>query len=176
MADSEQFALDGIEFDPSEPRKRNSSPNQTCGRPKGAKNKLTSELSAMIRLRGLNFLSRMWDRAERLEDEIDFRCAVFIGSRIWTKPRGNPVSIDLSQTVDARSLLMAVADGQITPADASSLWNSLSKNGNGTSAVAELAGPRNDIREQVAGRLAGIVEARLAIARAAADAESSEQQ
>jgi hypothetical protein len=169
---TEQFLFDGMSLEPSEPKKRNSSPNQVAGRPKGAKNKLTQELHAMIRLRGINFLNRMWDRAERLEDEIDFRCAVFIGSRIWTKPRGNPVSIDLSQNVDARTLLMAVAEGQITPADASSLWNSLARNGHGNGAPAgELLAPRDDVREQVAGRLAGIVAARLAARNTSASSE-----
>jgi hypothetical protein len=167
---TEQFLFDGMALEPPEPRPRN--PNQMIGRPKGAKNKLTGELHAMIRRRGINFLERMWDRAERLEDEIDFRCAVFLGSRIWTKPRGNPVTIDLSSNVDARQLLMAVAEGQITPADASSLWNSLSRNGHGNGAVAgELLAPRDDVREQVAGRLAGIVAARLAARTSSTESE-----
>lgn len=157
----EQFTLDGIE--PPEERRRNCSPNQLVGRPKGAKNKLTAELHAMIRLRGINFLHKMWDRAERLEDEIDFKCAVFIGSRLWTKPRGNPVTIDLSQSVDARTLLAAVADGQITPADASSLWNSIARNGTGAGAVVSDSALQNgDVRERIAGRLAAIVAARAA--------------
>ena len=155
MGDEEQFTLNGE----LEPRKRNVSPNQLVGRPKGAKNKLTAELHKMIQLRGINFLNRMWDRAERLEDEIDFKCAVFIGSRIWTKPRGNPVAIDLSQNIDARSLLMAVAEGQITPTDASSLWNSIARNGTGATAVIEADG-RSDIRDRIADRLTALIEAR----------------
>jgi hypothetical protein len=168
-ARAEQFLFDGMQLEPPEPRPRN--PNQMVGRPKGAKNKLTGELHAMIRRRGINFLERMWDRAERLEDEIDFRCAVFLGSRIWTKPRGNPVTIDLSSNVDARTLLAAVAEGQITPADASSLWNSLARNGHGNVAAGELLAPRDDVREQVAGRLAGIVAARLAARSSSSNSE-----
>lgn len=162
MADDEQFSLiDGLE--PSEPRRRNSSPNQVAGRPKGAKNRLTGELHKMIALRGINFLNRMWDRAERLEDEIDFKCAVFIGSRIWTKPRGALVEIDLTQNVDARTLLSAVSTGQITPADAASLWNSISRNGTGaSSAVVDAGQQRGDIREAIAGRLQKLIEARRA--------------
>lgn len=161
----EQLALDGIEAPEAEPRSMRRSPGQITGRPKGSRNKLTGELHAMIKLRGINFLSKMWDRAERLEDEIDFKCAVFIGSRIWTKPRGAPVAIDLSSNVDARSLLMAVADGQITPADASSLMNSIARNGFGAAPAAEIAGPRNDVRDRIAERLAGIVSARMAQAQ-----------
>lgn len=162
----EQFLFDGMALEPAAPRPRN--PNQMIGRPKGAKNKLTGELHAMIRMRGINFLHKMWDRAERLEDEIDFRCAVFLGSRIWTKPRGNPVTIDLSQNVDARQLLAAVAEGQITPADASSLWNSLARNGHGAAtAVVE----EGDDRRVVAERLAGIVAARLAARAGSANSE-----
>lgn len=159
MPDSEQFSLiDGIE--PSQPRKH--VPN-AFGRPKGAKNRLTGELHKMIALRGINFLNRMWDRAERLEDEIDFKCAVFIGSRIWTKPRGALVEIDLSQNVDARQLLSAVSTGQITPADAASLWNSISRNGTGAgSAVVDAGQQRDGIREAIAGRLAKLIEARRA--------------
>ena len=167
--DDDQYTLEGIE--PAEPRHRNTSPNQVIGRPKGARNKLTAELHKMIKVRGINFLNRMWDRAERLEDDIDFRCAVFIGSRIWTKPRGNPVSIDLSQNVDARSLLMAVADGQITPADASSLWNSLARNGTGAVAALEDAG---EDRRLIAERLQSIVAARLAAAAERPVPESDE--
>lgn len=156
MASDDQFSLiDGIE--PPEPRKR--VPN-ALGRPKGAKNRLTGELHKMIALRGINFLNRMWDRAERLEDEIDFKCAVFIGSRIWTKPRGALVEIDLSQNVDARTLLSAVSTGQITPADAASLWNSISRNGHGATAAIEASQSRGDIREAIAGRLAKLIEAR----------------
>lgn len=158
MGAEEQFTLDGIEVAETAEAKRTG-----LGRPKGAKNKLTVELNKLIQVRGINFLNRMWDRAERLEDEIDFKCAVFIGSRIWTKPRGTPVAIDLSQTVDARSLLMAVAEGQITPTDASSLWNSISRNGTGASALIE-AGGSPDIRQKVAARLAGLIEARRAAA------------
>jgi hypothetical protein len=169
--EDDQFALEGIE--PAEPRQRNTNPNQVIGRPRGAKNKLTAELQKMIKVRGINFLNRMWDRAERLEDEIDFKCAVFIGSRIWTKPRGNPVSIDLSQTVDARTLLMAVADGQITPADASSLWNSLARNGTGSGGVAALAEAGDD-RRVIAERLQSIVAARLATAAERPAAEPGE--
>jgi hypothetical protein len=169
--DDDQFALEGIE--PAGPRQRNTNPNQVIGRPKGAKNKLTAELHKMIKVRGINFLNRMWDRAERLEDEIDFKCAVFIGSRIWTKPRGNPVSIDLSQTVDARSLLMAVADGQITPADASSLWNSLARNGTGMGAAGAAVDAGED-RRLIAERLQSIVAARLAVAAERPVAEPGE--
>ena len=167
--DGLQFAFEGIE--PPEPRKRNCSPNQLVGRPKGAKNKLTGELHALIKLRGINFLHKMWDRAERLEDEIDFKCAVFIGARLWTRPRGNPVMIDLSQNVDARTLLAAVAEGQITPADASSLWNSLSRNGTGAVAAADHALHNGDVRERVAERLAGMVAARLAAGNGSARTE-----
>lgn len=168
--EDDQYVLEGIE--PAEPRQRNTNPNQVIGRPKGAKNKLTAELHKMIKVRGINFLNRMWDRAERLEDEIDFKCAVFIGSRIWTKPRGNPVSIDLSQTVDARSLLMAVADGQITPADASSLWNSLARNGHGGAAGAVV--DAGEDRRLIAERLQSIVAARLAAAAERPAAESGD--
>lgn len=160
MPDSEQFSLiDGME--PSQPRKHHV-PN-AIGRPKGAKNRITGEIHKLIGLRGINFLNRMWDRAERLEDEIDFKCAVFIGSRIWTKPRGALVEIDLSQNVDARQLLAAVSTGQITPADAASLWNSISRNGTGaSSAVVDAGQQRDGIREAIAGRLAKLIEARRA--------------
>jgi hypothetical protein len=111
----EQFLFDGMALEPAAPRPRN--PNQMIGRPKGARNKLTGELHAMIRMRGINFLHKMWDRAL-------------------------------------------------------SLWNSLSRNGHGNGAVAgELLAPRDDVREQVAGRLAGIVAARLAARAGSADAE-----
>jgi hypothetical protein len=134
-------------------------PSEKGGRRPGSISKVSRELKAMCEKRGINFLHKMWDRAERLEDEIDFKCAVFIGSRLWTKPRGNPVTLDLSQNVDARSLLLAVAEGQITPADASSLWNALSRNGSGSSESAEVV-PRDDVRERIAERLASMVTAR----------------
>jgi hypothetical protein len=168
MADDDdaQYTLDGIEVLPAEPHRRNTNPNQVIGRPKGAKNKLTAELHAQIKRRGINFLDRMWDRAERLEDEIDFKCAVFIGSRIWTRPRGAAMQIDLTQTIDARSLLAAVADGSMTPADAAGLWNSISRNGTG--AVAAIADAGED-RRIVAERLQGLIAARLAVASAASE-------
>lgn len=157
--DADQLALEGIMSAPARVRNVQAANN---GRPKGAKGRLTVELQTMIKRRGINFLNRMWDRAERLEDEIDFKCAVFIGSRIWTKPRGAPVAIDLSQNVDARTLLAAVVDGQITPSDASSLWNSISRNGHGAAAAVEAGAGRGDIREQVAARLAKLIESRRA--------------
>lgn len=153
-----QFAFPGIE--PPEPAEREKIVRNPVGRPKGAKNRTTGEIHAMIKLRGINFLHKMWDRAERLEDEIDFKCAVFIGSRIWTKPRGTLVEIDLSQNVDARALLSAVSTGQITPGDAASLWNSISRNGHGGAAAIEASASRGDIREAIAGRLAKMIEAR----------------
>ena len=129
------------------------------GRRQGSMSKLTRELKAVASKRGIGFIVRMWDRAERLEDEIDYRCAALLFSRIWPRPRGNLVEIDLSQNIDVRTLLMAVASGQITPADASSLWNSISRNGTGASALIE-AGGSPDIRQKVAARLAGLIEAR----------------
>lgn len=171
IADDDQFTLEALEAD-LKPRPR--APGQLNGRPKGVKNKLTAEINHLVKVRGIHFISKMWDRAERLEDEIDFKCAVWIGSRLWTKPRMNPVQIDLTQNVDARSLLAAVVEGQMTPADASSLWNSLSRNGSGPSAVAELA-PKSDARERVARKLAGIVAARIAEAsRGAAEKNDDE--
>lgn len=157
--DDDQLTLEAL--DPELLPKRRA-PGQLNGRPKGARNKLTTEINALVKTRGVHFIAKMWDRAERLEDEIDFKCAVWIGSRLWTKPRMNPVQIDLTQNVDARTLLAAVAQGEMTPSDASTLWNSLSRNGHGASAIAELAAPRENIRERVADKLAGIVAARLA--------------
>lgn len=141
------------------------------GRPKGAKNKLrrTDPLWREARNWSPGILDKIIARAIRLEDEIDFKCAQLVLSRTWQKPRSAPIQIDLSQNVDARTLLLAVMQGEMTPADASSLWNSLSRNGNGHT-PAEVTGPaRDDVRESVAARLAGIVAARQAIAESHAE-------
>ena len=136
-------------------------PTKRGGRPTGAKNKLRKDDPVWKEARNwtLPIVREMCRRAARMADEIDFRCATVILSRTWPKPRAEPITIDLSQTVDARTLLAAVADGQITPTDASSLWNSISRNGTGASALIE-AGGTPDIRQKVAARLAGLIEAR----------------
>lgn len=157
-SDQEEFELT---FD-ERPRDRfgrphRAPPDDRSGRKQGAVTKTTRQIRQLLESRGINFLHKMWDRAERCEDEGDLKCAFFIGSRVWTKPRGNLLTVDLSSNVDARSLLMAMCNGQITPADASSLWNSLGKNGNGHSEVSQLGPPQTDVRERIAQRLAKIV-------------------
>lgn len=165
MSDQADFELTADET----PRDRfgrpiRKAPDDRSGRKRGATSQLTRDVKALALKRGIYFIDRMWDRAERLEDEGDIKCAMVLFSRVWPKQRGAPIEIDLSQNVDARTLLMAMMQGQLTPADAASLWNSLSRNGNGHT-PAEIAGPaRDDVRERIGERLAGIVAARQAIA------------
>ena len=159
MADNSQLALlDGLVTRPVVREGRG-------GRPLGARNKRRSVAWRLAEVATESIMRQMIMRAQRLEDQIDYQCAVTILSRTWPKSRSAPVQIDLTQNVDARSLLAAVADGQMTPTDASSLWNSLSRNGSGPSATAELV-PKGDARERVARKLAGIVAARIAAAPA----------
>ena len=139
-------------------------PSEKGGRRPGSISKVSRDIKAMCEKRGVGFIEKMWDRAERLADELDFKCAVFIGSRLWQKPRGAPVQIDISQINNPQTLLQAMIAGQITPADASTLWNSLSRNGFGLPAAGEDVPRQGDIRERVAERLAGMVTARLAAA------------
>ena len=159
MGDTAQieFALELFTPQPAPPR-------AGAGRRKGTRNKRTSVGWRIAEIATPDIMRQIVARALRCEDDGDIRCAEIVLNRTMPRPKTPPIAIDLTQNIDARALLTLVANGEMSPTDAASLWNSLSRNGHGASAVAELAPGRADVREQVAGKLAGIVAARQVVA------------
>lgn len=160
MSDQQNVLFDPVALTPGEIVVRGE--GNRAGRPKGAKGKRMSLGWRMCEIATPDILRQIITRALRCEDDGDIRCAEIVLNRTMPRPKTPPVQLDVTQNIDARTLLGLVAQGQMSPTDAASLWNSLSRNGHGASAVAELAPGSADVREQVAGKLAGIVAARLA--------------
>ena len=162
MVDQAEFDLVSGVADNFRDGRQMVAPPPPNGRPKGAKNKMRRADPVWKEARNWTpaIVTQMCQRAARLEDEIDFRCAQLILSRTWAKPRSAPVQIDLSSTVDARQLLVAMAEGSLTPADAASLLNSLNRNGHNAPAAIEAGQQRDGIRESIANRLARMIEER----------------
>jgi hypothetical protein len=154
MGDSAQSSFEGFESGEGPGR---TPPRAGFGRPAGAKNKTSEVIWRMARVATPKIMTRLIERAERLEDEIDFKCAQVVLSRTWVKPRSAPLlHVDLSGGNGA--VLNAVQAGEITPADAASLMNATSKNA--LSMPAEAGG--EDIRKVVSDKLEGIINARAA--------------
>ena len=140
------------------------------GRPKGSKNKLhrADPIWKMARNWTPVIMDQVCRRAARCEDEIDFRCAQLVLSRTWAKPRSVPLTtIDITQINNPQTLLAAMAQGELTPADAATLVRAIDAIP-GHAVNSELA-PRSDARERVARKLAGIVAARIAAAGTGAE-------
>jgi hypothetical protein len=153
MSDQQNALFDPVALTPSEITIR-----PVGGRPKGSKNK--SPLGWRIaQIATPDIMRQVVTRALRLEDDGDIRCA-----EIVLNPKTPAIQLDVSQAVDARSLLALVADGQMSPADFASVWNSVSRNGLGAKAAGGELSSRRDMREQIAERMAKIVAARAAAA------------
>lgn len=161
-----------IEFSLESAPPRPVPPRAGAGRPKGAKNKRSGLLWRKADIASPEILEQRIRVALRFEqyvlegDAENARLALIAGdhilSRTWPKPKTPPIQLDVTQAIDARTLLALVADGQMSPTDASSLWNSLSRNGHGATAVIEAGQQRDDIREKIAERLGKMIEARRA--------------
>ena len=133
------------------------------GRPKGARGKRMSLGWRMCEIATPDIIRQVITRALRLEDDGDIRCAEIVLNRTMPRPKTPPIQLDVTQNIDARTLLGLVAQGQLSPTDAASLWNSISRNGTGAgSAVVDAGQQRDGIREAIAGRLAKLIEARRA--------------
>ena len=132
------------------------------GRPKGARGKRMSLGWRLAEIATPDIIRQVITRALRCEDDGDIRCAEIVLNRTMPRPKTPPVQLDVTQNIDARTLLGLVAQGQMSPTDAASLWNSLSRNGHGATAAIEASQSRGDIREAIAGRLAKLIEARAA--------------
>jgi hypothetical protein len=158
MSDQQNALFDPVALTPSEITIR-----PVGGRPKGSKNK--SPLGWRIaQIATPDIMRQVVTRALRLEDDGDIRCAEIVLNRTMPRPKTPAIQLDVSQAVDARSLLALVADGQMSPADFASVWNSVSRNGLGAKAAGGELSSRRDMREQIAERMAKIVAARAAAA------------
>ena len=168
MADQQNVLFDPIALTPDEIAVKNE--GNRGGRPKGARGKRMSLGWRMCEIATPDILRQVITRALRLEDDTDVRCAEIVLNRTMPRPKTPPIQLDVTQNIDARALLSLVAQGQMSPTDAASLWNSLSRNGHGATAVVEASQARTDIREQITSRLQKLIEARAA---APADDESA---
>src|SRR5262245_60777982 len=147
---------DGFDFDGFGPIESEDAPKpKGPGRIPGTRNTLNKQVRAIALKRGVKFLNRMFDRAEKLEDEIDLKCAVFLGSRMWLKPRSAPVQIDLRQGIDAAALFSALQHGDLTAADAAALIR-LQRNGSLIPAAGDLV-ESDDARQMLARELGKLV-------------------
>lgn len=130
------------------------------GRPKGARGRRMSLGWRLAEIATPDILRQVITRALRCEDDGDIRCAEIVLNRTMPRPKTPPVQLDVTQNIDARTLLSLVAQGQMSPTDAASLWNSISRNGHGAAAAIEASASRGDIRESIALRLQKLVESR----------------
>lgn len=162
MSDSAQNALfDPVALTPDEIVVKGQ--GNRGGRPKGARGKRMSLGWRLAEIATPDIIRQVITRALRCEDDGDIRCAEIVLNRTMPRPKTPPIQLDVTQNIDARALLSLVAQGQMSPTDAASLWNSLSRNGTGaSSAVVDAGQQRDGIREAIAGRLAKMIEARAA--------------
>lgn len=109
------------------------------GNRKGIRNKRSNVLWRQAELASPEILRQRIAEAQRLSEyvsagelekaQISLKCGDSLLARTMPRPRSAPIlNLDVSQQVDARTLLAAMAHGDLTPADASSLLSAMNKN------------------------------------------------
>lgn len=88
------------------------------GRQPGSKNKASEVVWRMARAATPAIMNRMIERAQKLADDIDFKCAQVILGRTWPRQRGAPIQINID---NREAIVAALANGDLTPGDAAGL-------------------------------------------------------